>query len=392
MRLLFVKHTLAWPRVSGHDVHAFHMMQALAAGGHDVVLATAVEPVPDAIRDLGLARHVVLPVARPNENGHQTLPLTKLQERFRSYWGIPGIWLTALRQLSDTLNPDAVIAVGLNGLPFLPGHRGVKIWYAADEWIVHHLSLARVMNNESWEHVRAAAIKGAYERAFASSIDRVWVVSTPEARAMRWLAGYRHVDIVPNGVDSNYFAPATTSTSCSAVFWGRLDFEPNVQGLQWFGREVWPHVRREVPQAAFIIVGFNPGRAVRDLAAMDGVTLVADVPDLREEVGRHSVVALPFVSGGGIKNKLLEAASMGKPIVTTRRGCGGLDLPPVPPLVVVDTPEQWQTTLRDLWANPARRADLGASARRWVVERHTWTAAADRAIAGIEQSMSARRQ
>ena len=56
MRLLFVKHTLAWPRVSGHDVHAFHMMQACAARGHEVVLATAVEPAPEAIRDLGLAR------------------------------------------------------------------------------------------------------------------------------------------------------------------------------------------------------------------------------------------------------------------------------------------------------------------------------------------------
>ena len=328
MRMLFVKNTLAWPRVSGHDVHAFHMMQACAARGHEVVLATAVAPAPEAIHGLGLARHVVLPAARSSENGHAALALTKLQERFRSYWGIPAVWLTALRQLSDSFDPDAVIAVGLDGLPFLPGHRGVRIWYAADEWVVHHLSLARAMNAERWEHVRAAAIKGVYERVFASSIDRVWVVSTPEARAMRWLAGYRHVDIVPNGVDSNYFAPATPSTSSSAVFWGRLDFEPNVQGLQWFGREIWPHVRREVPEAAFIIVGFNPGRAVRDLAEMEGVTLVPDVPDLREEVGRHSVVALPFVSGGGIKNKLLEAASMGKPIVTTRRGCGGLDLPP----------------------------------------------------------------
>jgi polysaccharide biosynthesis protein PslH len=392
MRMLFVKNTLAWPRVSGHDVHAFHMMQACAARGHEVVLATAVAPAPEAIRGLGLARHVVLPAERSSENGHAPLALTKLQERFRSYWGIPAVWLTALRQLSDSFDPDAVIAVGLDGLPFLPGHRGVRIWYAADEWIVHHLSLARAMNDERWEHVRAAAIKGVYERVFASSIDRVWVVSPPEARAMRWLAGYRHVDIVPNGVDSNYFAPSTPSTSCSAVFWGRLDFEPNVQGLQWFGREIWPHVRREVPEATFIIVGFNPGRAVRDLAELEGVTLVPDVPDLREEVGRHSVVALPFVSGGGIKNKLLEAASMGKPIVTTRRGCGGLDLPPQMPLVVADSPAQWQTALRDLWANPARRADLGASARRWVIERHTWTAAADRAIAGIEQSIAGRHQ
>ena len=49
MKMLFVKHTLAWPRVSGHDVHAFHMMQACAARGHEVVLATAVAPAPEAL-------------------------------------------------------------------------------------------------------------------------------------------------------------------------------------------------------------------------------------------------------------------------------------------------------------------------------------------------------
>ena len=46
------------------------------------------------------------------------------------------------------------------------------------KWIVHHLSLAKAMDDERWEHVRAAAMKGLYERVFASSIDRVWVVST----------------------------------------------------------------------------------------------------------------------------------------------------------------------------------------------------------------------
>jgi glycosyltransferase involved in cell wall biosynthesis len=392
MRLLFVKQTLGWPRASGHDVHAFYMMQACAARGHEVALATALAPAPEAIQDIGLARQVVLPSALGENNGHEALPLTKLQERFRSYWGIPPVWLTALRQLSDTYNPDAVIAVGLNGLPFLPGHRGVKVWYAADEWIVHHLSLARAMGHEGWEHVKAAAIKGLYERVFASSIDRVWVVSAPEARAMRWLAGFRHVDVVPNGVDSVYFAPGPASTSASAVFWGRLDFEPNVQGLQWFRQKVWPYVRRDVPDATFVIVGSRPGPAVLQLAALPGVTVVPDVPDLRDEVGQHSVVALPFISGGGIKNKLLEAASMGKPIVTTRRGCGGLELPDRLPLIVADTPAQWRTALCDLWAAPARRAELGAAARRWVVERHTWSAAAERALAGIEESVNGQRQ
>ena len=41
---------------------------------------------------------------------------------------------------------------------------------------------------------------------------------------------------------------------------------------------------------------------------------MANLPDLRAEVQRREIVVLPFVSGGGIKNKLLEAAAMGMPM------------------------------------------------------------------------------
>ena len=51
--------------------------------------------------------------------------------------------------------------------------------------------------------------------------------------------------------------------------------------------------------------------------------IIPDLPDLREEIAAHQVVVLPFVSGGGIKNKLLEAAAMGKAVVCTRAGLRG---------------------------------------------------------------------
>ena len=49
MRILVVKQSLAWPRSSGHDVHTFHLMKACAELGHEVALATAHEPRPEAV-------------------------------------------------------------------------------------------------------------------------------------------------------------------------------------------------------------------------------------------------------------------------------------------------------------------------------------------------------
>src|SRR5262249_40236563 len=116
MRLLFVKHSLAWPRVSGHDVHTFYMMQACVSLGHDVSLATVVAPCHEAIDGLSLADRFGLETA-PTDTS-EPLALTRLQDRFRSYFGIPVAHLRALRAAVNRSRADAVIVVGLDGLPY----------------------------------------------------------------------------------------------------------------------------------------------------------------------------------------------------------------------------------------------------------------------------------
>jgi glycosyltransferase involved in cell wall biosynthesis len=395
LRLLFVKDSLAWPRSSGHDVHCFHMMRALADLGHAVSLATVRPVTAQAVEGVKLQRceRLPQPAATDNGDGLEDLGLSRLQQRFRSYWGIDQGHIRAVAQLAEATQADAVIAVGLEVLPYLAAVRGaLRVWYAADEWLWHHLSQVRLTRPATWDNLKAGLIKGLYERAYAPRLDRVWVVSEADRRAMRWVAGTRGLDVLPNGIDGEHYRPveqAQTEQSC--VFWGRLDFGPNIQALEWFCGRVWPKIRSKAPDARFTIYGFQPTETVQVLAGRDNISLVPDLPDLRAEIARQQVVVLPFVSGGGIKNKLLEAASMGKAIVCTPRACGGLRLPADAPLRVARSAEQWVRELLSLWSEPERRRQLSAAARRWVLEHHSWRASAQTAVAGLQSVQPARR-
>ena len=269
----------------------------------------------------------------------------------------------------------------------------MRIWYAADEWIWHHLSLVQPTVPATLSHVKAAAVKGLCERAYAPLIDRAWVVSATERRAMRWLAGVRQVDVVPNGVDADHYAPSPDAMPepRTAVFWGRLDFEPNIQALEWFCRRIWPAVRRAVPDARFTIIGFKPGPEVYALTGEPGVELMADLPDLRNQVQSRAVVVLPFVSGGGIKNKLLEAAAMGLPIVCTPRTLGGLRAPSAGAVVRATSPDEWVAALSDLWASEERRRRTGTAARSWVTTEHSWRAGVDAALCALSETLRRQR-
>ena len=94
---------------------------------------------------------------------------------------------------------------------------------------------------------------------------------------------------------------------------------------------------------------------------------------------------LPFVTGGGIKNKLLEAAALGMPIACTRWALSGTKGKAA--VKVCRSAHEWAETLARLWVNETARQELGEAARKWVTEHHTWEAAAQTAELGIQQTL-----
>jgi polysaccharide biosynthesis protein PslH len=361
------------------------MMKSTAELGHEISLATLVTAKPEAVAGLPLAHKRTMPEGPENGSAAPELRLSRFQDRFASYWGVPHDHIRTVGALARDWNVDAVVVDGLNVLPYLAGVQNARrVWFAADEWIWHHLSQVQIGNLSTWSNIQAAAVKGLYERAYAPLLDRVWVVSTADRRAMRWVTGKHAIDVLPNGVDSDYYYPGDEpEDEKSCIFWGRLDFGPNIQALQWFCKEIWPILLRQEPDARFTIFGFTPSKEVHSLAGRNGITLIPDQLDIRSGIRRNQVVVLPFISGGGVKSKLLEAFSMGRAVVGTQRACNGLFGGPNPPLIRAKSAGEWAEAIFSLWRNKDRRKELGESARQWVLEHHSWRATAVQAMQGI---------
>ncbi len=400
MRFLFVKTHLGWPRYNGHDVHSYYMMRALVDAGHEVALLTHSTPSADALSGLHLVDCSVLPdtnfhIVESDVHSNQSVSRSWRtmrswrQEKFRSYWGIEKHHIRFTRDHAEKLHVDAVVVVGMEVLPYLTEIRNQqRIWYAADEWVWHHLSLIEISTPRTWAHLKSAIFMGAYEQSFSNVLDRSWVVSAADKRVLRMVTGGATVNVIANGVDALAYSPAQVPIEpLTCTFWGNLSFIPNEQALVWFCHKVWPLILQDNPDAQFNIYGFNPSETVKQLSKLTGVHITPNVPDIKTAVSKQAIVVLPFQSGGGVKNKLLEAAAMAKPIVCSTRTCNGLNAVDELPFKVVDAqPEAWACALSELWADPEICKTMGAKARQWVMAHHSWDAAARTAVKAMSDS------
>ena len=384
MHFLFVKHELCFPRVSGHDVHSYWMMRSLTEAGHEVSLLTVAPCSKSAIEAIHLKHQSQFDLCDNPTSGQ--LGLTKLQSKFCSYWGVPDSRIESVAAHCQQLRADVIVAVGLDALPYLSlAKNAERVWYAADEWVIHHLSQFGMFHPSSWPNLKHAVVKGLYERAFAPVVDRVWLVSERDARWTRRIMPGSVTTVTPNGVDTDFYCPqATEETNRSCVFWGRLDFGPNLDAIAWFGKHVWSKLQPQFPDATFTVFGFKPGAAIRQLAEEFKFNLIVDQADIRKEICAHQIVVLPFVSGAGIKNKLLEAASLSRPIIASSTALNGVNTGDWNCIQPATGKQQWINSLTKLWDNPGHRKQLGSQARDWITNEYTWSAAAQLVIRSLE--------
>ena len=235
---------------------------------------------------------------------------------------------------------------------------------------------------------RADRLRTAVRHALAVTIERralrsfpiVTVVAEADAVALRRLRPASRVEVVPNGVDTDWFQPDPSAAidSDSVVFVGAMSFGPNIEAATWFARAVLPILRAARPTARFTIVGRDPTPAVQALGREPGVTVTGQVADVRPYLATAAVVVAPMVSGSGIKNKILEAMAMRRPIVATSLAAEGIDVVPGRDLLLADSPADLASNIATLLDDPARAAELAAAGRDLVERRYTWHACAAR--------------
>jgi glycosyltransferase involved in cell wall biosynthesis len=170
---------------------------------------------------------------------------------------------------------------------------------------------------------------------------------------------------VGNGVDIERLAPGPRGPV--VAFSGRLRYRPNVLAVKRLLDDIWPRVRRAVPEARLALGGADAPAWLLGRSGKDGVEVTSPVPDMAAFLRTARVAAAPVAMGTGTPNKIFEAFEAGaavvaSPEVAERAAAGG----EAPPVRTARTDEEFAAALVALLDEPEAAAAEGARARAWV--------------------------
>jgi glycosyltransferase involved in cell wall biosynthesis len=216
------------------------------------------------------------------------------------------------------------------------------------------------------------------ELAAYNFADGACVCSAADQKRLAESAPQAITVVIPNAADVERLQPRATDPAPEAdsvLFFGLLATVPNVDGVVFFLREIWPRIFAARPSARFLVIGAEPSPAIL-AAAGPGVTIVGPVDDLRPHLAAAAVVAVPLRLGSGTRLKILEAWAMARPVVSTTLGAEGLGGVPGRQLLIADDPSEFANSVLRVLQEPQLAAQLGREGRALAVERFSWQGAA----------------
>lgn len=373
MKLLFLTARPPWPPRRGDQARAAGLIEVLAER-HEIEVLSLVgpsfKPAPPPVRNVSLEvlRVPAAWVGIQALAGGTAALFGSRRPVQAALFDLPAFRRHAAEIVAKNA-PDAVIVQLSRLAHVLPALSGVPVILDLID------SLALNMENRAahssllaplWRFEATRLL--AWERAAVEQAGAATVVAERD----RAYLGDGKLRVLPFGIAiPPELPPRAASPEYELVLTGNLGYFPSVEGAIFFLREVWPRLCAVQPEIRLLLAGARPPHSLKKLAAATpGVDLVADPPDLREQLRRGALAIAPMRAGSGTPIKILEAMAEGLPVVASPSALAGLDQLPAGASRAAEDSAAFADGILALLGDPAAAETQRGLAFEWVKARH----------------------
>jgi glycosyltransferase involved in cell wall biosynthesis len=198
---------------------------------------------------------------------------------------------------------------------------------------------------------RAAAVSGekellekamcykSLENFNASCSDVVFTVTQDEKEFILAEHPERRVEVIPN-IHDVFQKVKSFNERKDVMFIGSFLHQPNEDAVLFFVKEVFPLIKKKIPDMRFFVVGSDPLESVLRLDS-ETIKVTGYVKDVAPYFENCRVFVAPLRYGAGMKGKIGQSMAYGLPVVTTTIGAEGIGLKNEINALISDDPEEF---------------------------------------------------
>lgn len=341
-------------RVPHHDMIAadmttFHLLKDLVSFGYSVTFVPWGSPWPERYAT-DLRRIGVVLDYDPARHGSARDYVERFGCRYAAFYLQPMGLAAELLPVIRTVAPEAKV-----------------VFHAADLCFVREQREAELADDKAL--YKSAEKTKAKELDLIRKVDHLVVISEREKEFVTAEVGRA----VPVSSFTCLYSKCLESAAPfqarkGIIFIGVFGHKPNVDAVLWFARNVWPLVRREVPDMVFHVVGNYAPPEIQALDGKDGIVIEGFVEDLDPLLASVRLAVAPLRYGAGIKGKIGMTMGAGVPNVCTSIATEGMGVENEKQALVADSPEDFAAAVVRLHSDAELWQRLSEAGRALVRE------------------------
>jgi len=381
MRILQLMNKVPWPPKDGGAIACLNMTKGFAMLGHEVTVLSMntskhhidFKDMPADLRSKADFRLVEVPAYINWFEATLNLLFSKLPYNAQRF--ISDDYSFELVKLLTEKNFDVIQLEGLYLCPYIPVIR--KNSKALIAYRAHNIEY------EIWERTaslsegfRSKYLKNLsrrikrFEESYLNKYDVLIPITDRDGQILDSLGNVKPRHTSQTGIDFASLVPTARKLEFPSLFHiGALDWAPNQEGLIWFFTHCWPKIHTDYPDLKFYLAGRNAPDWFVKVAKRDGVEYLGEINDAYDFINSKAIMVVPLFSGSGMRIKIIEGMSLGKPIVTTDIGTEGISTENGNNILIANTTDEFIEAISRLINDRELSDRIGKNAIGFIQER-----------------------
>jgi len=211
-----------------------------------------------------------------------------------------------------------------------------------------------------------------YEKKIFDRFENKVIISEQDKQLINH-PDHHKIEVVPNGVDFNYYSPQLGDKRYDLIFSGNMNYPPNIESAVYIAEEIMPLLRKKKPDANLVIAGANPAPEVMKMKS-EFINVTGWVDDIREPFAQSRIHLAPMLISIGLQNKILQAMAMKIPCIVSSQANNAIHAPTNDCLLIADSPEDYVGKIMLLLNDQSLYDKISENAFQFVRKNFDWGA------------------